>query len=324
MKKVERKVENMNNSSIINKKDSENVSSSVFYLSPECELINLKQKHKDELLKVVYRCEYISHAELAKALNLSPSGLNAVIKKICEDCNLKEKPLEYKKVNKFKYYRLTDFGKRYVEQKLISSEAKEYQEVLEGCWNIYQLRVKGNMEQETVLLLEKYVRLDEVCTENADLFFEFMNCLQGFYQKMPEEAMSALNKLVTDKAVKEKIKVHIIERHQDKIQIEPLNLMFREETEKVYDLVDEIIKYISNSGSHYQMSFCEIDNWQTWKPIIQKIEADMFQALMGLQSENKLRKLWISSGMDVHLAYYLAEKYRFLMLSYERGREQKL
>ena len=100
-------------------------STSTMSLSSENRWINVKQKHKNHLLITVYEHDGISHAELAKRLDILPSGLNGVLDKICEGCDSENSPLIYEKRNKYKYYHLTASGKQYVEEQLISVKGKE-------------------------------------------------------------------------------------------------------------------------------------------------------------------------------------------------------
>lgn len=303
--------------------EKQNVTSTILCLSPDYKLINLKQKHKDELLLSIYEHDGISHSELAETIGVSPSGLNAIIKKICEDCEPQTSPLEFTKVNKFKYYRLTDSGKRYVETNLISVEGREYERKMYEYWEIYQARIGNNLENNINNILEQYTNLEDILDENQNLIYSFMECLLEFYSKMPQSALSILERLVKNGKIRDQIKTIIHDKYEELKQLEPLTKMVVENPEIAYHLADFVQDHITGCSNENILEFEQKYEWEILKSIIQKIEADMFRAMMNFKDKQYIKKLWLSNGMDMHLAYYLAEKYAFLLLKHEQDRERK-
>lgn len=300
---------------------NEAISSTVLCLSPDYKLLNLKQKHKDELLLTIYDHEGISHSEAAEAIGVSASGLNAIVKKICDECAPEESPLKYTRVNKFKYYRLTDSGRQYVESNLISVKGREYESKLNEYWELYQIRAGGNPESRIDKVLEQYVKLEDIVEENQNLIYSFMDCLLEFYKEMPRNAWDTLERLVRSAKARDKIKNIIIDRCEEMKLFEPLSKMAEEDPEMIYRFAEMVQAHIY--GSQNAVTVEPAQGWGVLKPVVQKIESDMFRAMIGLNDKSSIRKLWIGNGMDMHLAYFLAEKYDMLLLKYEQDRGKK-
>lgn len=306
-------------------KAREEIPSAVLGLSPEYQLVKVKQKHKDKLLLTIYEHDDITHAELAEKLRISPSGLKAVVDKVCEGCEPDGSPLEYEKKNKYKYYHLTDIGKQYVEQKLISVEERECETKLNEYWKKFQAGAGHDFERKLEHLLELYARAEDEPNEKdaQDLINTFMDGLFAFYLKKPQEALSVMEQMVVNEKLRDEMKAIICDKMADRKIFSILENMTDENPDAGYRFADSVLEHIFDWKSENIWKGNGSYEWETMKPVMQKIESDMLWAVMNFKDGETLRKRWIGNGMNVPIAYYLKEKYEYLLLKYELGRERK-
>lgn len=127
---------------------------------PDIEIIEkaicqLRTKYTDKILLYLYKEGKCYHGDLAakKDIQLSSSGLTAVIKKICT-CQI---PLiEIMKKGKFKIYSLTDAGKIYVEERLlhikernVPTSSSEYTSESKITTNAVNHQIENNFSDES-------------------------------------------------------------------------------------------------------------------------------------------------------------------------------
>lgn len=300
-------------------------STSTMSLSSENRWINVKQKHKNHLLITVYEHDGISHAELAKRLDILPSGLNGVLDKICEGCDSENSPLIYEKRNKYKYYHLTASGKQYVEEQLISVKGKESESELAAYWNSFQSKAEHASDERLEHFLEQYAKMEEEPKEKEvqDLINGFMDCLFSFYLSMPKDALGAMENIITSGKIREQIKTIVRDKIADRKIMEPLEKMITEKTKDGYQLLDSLWEHTLVRQSESIRTMGEGYDWEAVRRAMYKIESDMLRAIMNFQDAEYLRERWIRNGMNVHLAHYLAEKYKYLLLQYEWNREKR-
>jgi len=93
----------------------------------EYEMAHLGTKYQEQIIEQLIGTEYISHNQLAQKLQISPSQLTVMMSKLE---GTKQNIISASRNGKFKYYCLTDFGKRY-----------------------YNYQHKGNLREEIMLLL---------------------------------------------------------------------------------------------------------------------------------------------------------------------------
>jgi DNA-binding MarR family transcriptional regulator len=74
---------------------------------------NINTKHKDDIIRLLYKNKHFYHNELAEKVGISPSGLTAVIKKI-NQCRYPV--IQVQKNSKFTLYSLTIDGYNYAKQ----------------------------------------------------------------------------------------------------------------------------------------------------------------------------------------------------------------
>ncbi|MCM1173920.1 MAG: hypothetical protein NC341_02590 [Blautia sp.] len=303
----------------------EEIPSSMPGRPPGNQLGRVKQKHKNELLLTIYEHTDITHAELAERLRISASGLNAVVDRVCEGCGPEESPLAFEKRNKYKYYRLTDIGKRYVEEGLISVEGRARETKLDEYWNLFQAKAGPGLNGKLEHFLEQYAKAAEEPEEKEEqrTVNDFMDCLFDFYLKKPQDALSAMEHLIADEKLRDKIKAIICDKMTDRKILAPLEKMAAENPDAGYRFANSVIEHLFDWKSENIWKLNGEYEWEEMKPVIQKIESDMLRAVMNFQDGESLRRLWIGSGMNIHLAYYLEEKYERLLLKHELDSERR-
>lgn len=285
---------------------------STVFLTPNYELINIKQKHKDALLRKVYDREGISHSELAEEIGVSPSGLNAIIKKINEDLELEKQPLKSKKVNKFRYYSLTEIGKKYVEENLFFEKGKEYKEEIRELWRLFCGRLRQEWKGKINELLRQYINLQRAVDENQVLFFSFMDSLIVYWKKQPEDVAILLKELIADKELRSRVENLVVDRIDECNKMMPLIQMQRTNEEMAYHMIDDIFERICSSEKDIEIRNEDFQSIRAYKTMVQKIEADILYVIMHFKDIEYVRKMWMDCGLDKALAYYMAEKCNFL------------
>lgn len=294
---------------------------STVFLSPNYELINIKQKHKDVLLRKVYDKEGISHSELAEEIGVSPSGLNAIVKKINEDLEPENQPLKSKKVNKFRYYSLTEIGKKYVEENLFTEEGKEYKEEIRELWRLFCGRLRQEWKEKTRELLRQYINLQKAEDENQVLFFSIMDLLINYWKKQPEDVAILLKDLISDKELRSKVENVVVNRVDECNKMMPLIQAQGADEEMAYHMIDDIFEEICNSEKDIEIKNEDFRNVKAYRTMVQKIEADILYVIMHFKDREYVRKMWLDCGLDKALAYYMAEKCHFLTWKFVKKME---
>lgn len=299
--------------------------SSTMDLSSENRWIHVKQKHKNSLLLTVYEQDDISHAELPERLQISPSGLNGVLDKICEGGGPENSPLTFEKRNKYKYYHLTASGKQYVEDRLISAKGKECERELTGYWESFRSKAGYDSDEKLEYFLKQYARTEEDPKEKEeqDLINDFMDCLLAFYLKMPNDALGAMEHMITNGKIREQIKAIINDKIADRKIMEPLERMMYEKPNEGYKILNFLWEHTFAWQSESIREMEEGYDWEALKRAMYKIESDMLRAVMSFQDAEYLRERWLRNGMNVHLVHYLAEKYSNMLLQHELDREKR-
>lgn len=86
------------------------------------QILQVRSKYSEPILELLFREGELYHGDLADKLNLSPSGLNAIIKKMMEGT----KPIiDMMQIGKYKIYTLPDAVRRYMERKIQPEETQE-------------------------------------------------------------------------------------------------------------------------------------------------------------------------------------------------------
>lgn len=296
---------------------------STVFLSPDYELMNIKQKHKNVLLRKVYDKEGISHSELAEEIGVSPSGLTAIVKIINEDLEPEKRPLKSKKVNKFRYYSLTETGKKYVEENLLSEEGKEYDEQIRELWGLLWSRLRQERTEKIKELLRQYINLQEVNEENA-LFFEFMDLAIEYWKEQSEDVVILLKDLISDKELRNGVLNVIVDRADGCKKMSPLIQMQKADEDMVYHMIDNIFEGICNPEKNIDIQNQSFQDIKSYKTMVQKIESDILRVIMCSKDEEYIRKMWLNCGLDKALVYYMALKCQLLTGKFTKKMEKTM
>lgn len=113
------------------------------------EIAHLDTKYQESIIEQLIGKEYIQHNQLAKNLNISPSQLSTIMNKLDDE---HQNIISMSRVGKFKYYCLTDLGRRYYYNKNKGDFREEIDELLQ-C--VLDTRIKK--KQDTVKhFIDKY------------------------------------------------------------------------------------------------------------------------------------------------------------------------
>ena len=275
----------------------------------------IKQKYKNQTLLEIYWTDQILHVMLANRLGLSPSGLNATIKKIND---VAARPLQEKRSGKFKSYSLTDVGKNYVETEVFSllMDSEQDEEDIHSIYNLlsaYKDKNQGNWIRN----LKELTSESDVEDENIDVELrnEFLSEYARFYRRESKKAEKFLNLLIADKELRQKIisntKIKYIENKKTIVDI--LNQWVEQDCVEVYRVIDHLFQNIKEGRSNTDFLDTCLQDSEEWLEAIQdKLLADMLHALACNWKKEQLAKEWMQINMEKQLALYLAEQYRLL------------
>lgn len=282
-------------------------------------IYTLKQKYKDSLLLEIYECSRILHSVLAGRILVSPSGLNAIIKKLNE---VDHAPIHIDKKSKFTFYSLEEAGSKYVEEILLpqiipSDGSKQWIDDMVQLLGAFKDKNAKSWIEKLGNILEK-----EEDPDNEG--YLFIQQLTGFYTQYVKEAEKLLNLVVVDKELQSKILSYMKACKNKAFQNvwEALNYWNGKDCIQTYRLIDDIFLSISGKrkqpeASDYQLKGIS-DNLEI---LSDKIQACLLQAFVRRISKEESINMWIEHGVETHLSLYLAEKY--IGLFYENY-EQKM
>ena len=279
-------------------------------------LEQIRQKHKNPILFELFWSNPLLHVTLANRVLLSASGLNASLKKLSEG---EVKPVQEEKSGKFKFYSLTEEGRKYVESEILPNLTESGQE--EELHNIihllsaYKDKKPGNWNKALADMLEAGDRDNEEQDIDEALGREFIKEYLRFYRRDAEKAEELLKLLVVDKELRQKIILYSESRRNESGMdiIETVNQWVDDDCEEIYRVLDCLIENVTEEEEEIPETFLKGAN-QRLKIVQDKLLADMFRALAGGREKCRLSRMWIEEGMEKQLALYLAEKYYALIL----------
>lgn len=137
------------------------------------QIIGIRSKYCEPILELLYQEGELYHGDLADKLDMSPSGLNVIIKKM-QECD--PPIIEILQIGKYKIYTLPPAVKEYLENRKNEKSGSE-----EKIGNMQEFEGEG----ETNVLL----------------------CLQHFADKAGERWKDALNLLLQDRAFGEDMEI---------------------------------------------------------------------------------------------------------------------
>lgn len=276
-------------------------------------IMQIRQKYKNPALLILYELNRILHAELANLLDVSPSGLNAIIKKINET---DKKPIHDIKAGKFKFYQLSEEGKIYVTTVILPTivGSSEDEEDLHKILNLLFDFKKNNKE----IWNDKLKQMLEENHITDDMVNEFLQQFSRYYRRWNDKAQRLLELSISDKTVRQKI-IDFVESnagYNGNSAIAILEHWDKQNCELLYHFIDEAFDNIETDREIDLSLYEELLNISSCaEMVLSKIKADILPAIVQGWNKDRLLELWIDAGMDKHLALYLSEKFRILYVN---------
>lgn len=101
-----------------------------------------KTIYRDQILQILFEEGIILHKRLAELLEVSPSNLSNIIKRLLEsDCSL----IDVQQVGKYKYYMLTPMGSQYVRSHLVKKPEAKNKESTKNEYSLTSVYQKQKM-----------------------------------------------------------------------------------------------------------------------------------------------------------------------------------
>ncbi len=271
-------------------------------------ILSVRQKYKDPVLFEIYENPNILHSVLANRMPVSPSGLNAIIKKLNEAV---PSPIHTSRQGKFTLYKLEESGKKYVEEELLAIMASNMED-RECVQNIFRLlsSFKDQNPQKWVEIMENILNGQDEWDDYEE-GSGFIKEISGYYLSSSKEAEALLDLAVVDRELKKKIIDYLKENKSKNFGSvwDVLNFWEQENTLELYRLIDNIFAIPINGKPLDNDSFSLTDVKIHSEKISDKIQANLLQALFKKLSKEEAIQLWTKNGVGMHLAIYLAEKY---------------
>lgn len=272
----------------------------------------VKQKHRDALLRILYAKKNISHADLAKQLDISASGLHAVFKKINDVDEPLVKPT---KVGKYKYYNLTIAGRRFVEGVLMPPEQRLGLEHMREVWDIFQSQAGPRWEERFNSLFYLAGKpAEEMDDEIESAFCEFINSFLTFYKENSKAAAAFIEELISSAAIRQSILTYVESKFGTSESFTVLNGILSQDDAKAYGLLDELFELSIKKNELLSPEKYDVADTNAFIGAIQEIKSAVLHAIVADEEKDILRAEWIKQGMERQLAFYAAEKYRILVL----------
>lgn len=281
------------------------------------EFSNFKQKYKNQMLLEVGWAEQILHVKLANRLGVSPSGLNATIKKNTDD---DFHPLRERKHGKFKFYSLSEEGRRYLESEILplfidSDSDEEEARAVFDLLTAYKDENQGTWNENLQKLLENDDGASEDESMGDALGHEFLEQYIHFYCRETGKAECLLHLLIADKKLTQKIIKNAQIRQENRKQsiMHTINEWETQDCEETYRIMDQLFWSVAAGKQTEEVLDTSLQGAQEHLEMVQdKLLADVLRALAVGWKKDKLKQKWINAGMEKHLALYLAEQYRLL------------
>ncbi|MCI9465029.1 MAG: hypothetical protein HFI48_14280 [Lachnospiraceae bacterium] len=278
----------------------------------------IKQKYRDSVLLEIYESDRILHAELANRISVSASGLNAVIKKMNDGA---VKTIREIKAGKFKFYTLTKESVEYIEMMILPLLIVSGQDAEEVHNLLHLLALYKDKNPEiwinrlAELSEEEYVELENDEDTGSALGCELLKAFSQFYRRETDKALKLLELGIPNKEVQQKLILCFQEKY-DKGNTSPwviLNEWEQQDCLGVYSMLDDLFISIADEQYIMKKSSYQFQNVGAgFEIVMDKIKADVLHAMFCQWPKSKLIGLWLEEKLDVHLAVYIAEKFRTL------------
>lgn len=289
---------------------------------------NIKQKYKNQMLLEVGWTEQILHVKLANRLGISPSGLNATIKK---NTDVEFHPLRERKNGKFKFYSLSEEGWRCLKSEILplfidSDSDEEEARAVFDLLAAYKDENQGNWNENLRKILETGNETSECESMGDALGHEFLKQYVHFYSRESRKAECLLNLLIADKKLTQKIianaQLHQVNRKQSVIRI--INEWEEQDCEETYRIMDQLFWNVADGIQTTEVPDTPLqDARERLEMVYDKLLADVLRALICGWEKEQLKQKWIRAGMEKHIALYLAEQYRLLCNNINQKESEK-
>ncbi len=268
-------------------------------------IAQVKQKHKEEVLRTIYEKPGISQMDLGEAVGISASGLHAVIKKLNE---VHAPPIRSRKAGKFRYYYLTDSGQKYVEELLEASDEEDMEKLLQEYWSLFREREDYNKDYGG--LLKTGMTAEAAEEQSESLFLTFAQFFLDYYQKTPDGAVELLGKLVDEKELYGVLLEHAARSMQNNINYAELTGMLERDCELAYRYVDDVFDKCILESAQLEAAEYGMRDRDAFGNLTHELESAVLHAVMQDMQKIELSAYWMEQGIDRQLAYYMAEKFR--------------
>lgn len=202
------------------------------------QIIGIRSKYCEPILELLYREGELYHGDLADKLDMSPSGLNVIIKKM-QECD--PPIIEILQIGKYKIYTLPPAVKEYMENRKSENKGLEEKAGIAGdlkwegennvllClqhfadkagkqWKeAFNLLLQGStfgedteVQEQFTILMKAIVNADKYCEEEIDRLKEFIH--NDVLNQMIQEYLDEVSKCekYIEQIGSERLKRHII------------------------------------------------------------------------------------------------------------------
>lgn len=292
--------------------------SGIYILHPEDELSQdyPKQKYRDQIMISLYGEDRTLHSALANRIDVSPSGLNAIIKKLND---VAVKPIREVKAGKFKFYLLSEAGCQYVETKILPLligqgwDGERIHSVF-GLINYFKDRNRDTWCQKLETVLQEYNSHGANTDEQTDVIYEYLREVNSLYLKDKDKALKLVSLSVPNNDLCKKISAFFEEKLIGyRSEWEVLNIWVQTNRRLTYQVIDHLEETLIQKRDLADMWQIDLpENGQYMESILNRLQADMYQAMYKGWDKHRLTDYWIDSGIEESLSLYIADKYRSL------------
>lgn len=273
----------------------------------DCEtIVNLKQKYKNSVLLEIYQSKPVLHSVLANRMQVSPSGLNAVIKRLNDVVDV---PIIMDKRGKFTYYILSEIGSLYVEEYILPlfmecDKDKQVFENIHGLLNVFKDKHQTRWQEQIL-----HIVMDESIIDDEGR--GFIDELSYYCIREEEKVYELLKLLIPDRECYQPIMNYLKEASKLELKsaVEILNLWAKKNTKTVYLLLNAVFAGLHKDNEYPDCSDYNLRYVEQYMPrVCDWILAKTLKGIMQNYTEEEMAEYFYSRGLDEHLAWFVAEK----------------
>lgn len=171
------------------------------------QIIAIRSKYCEPILEILAKEGELYHGDLAEKLNMSPSGLNVIIKKMLE-CD--PPIIEFTQIGKYKIYTLPPSVKEYIENKFnknvndrrndYAGDANVYDETESIMLTLQHFSEKAGARWRDQLNLLLQGKDDDIDAETAEQYRRLMKKIV-YASKYNEDELQQLNKFLNNEVL---------------------------------------------------------------------------------------------------------------------------